>query len=380
MKILHTADWHLASPLTCRLSEAQARERRNELLSRFADMVQYAKAQDVCAVLICGDISDGGVLPFQIQDYLCDVMQNAAPIRFFLIPGNHDCILGSDAAANPTIGGIFSAGRFAVRGGLPENITVFGDAWETVPLLDGVTVSGRATAPTEKPLVPTVPSDAYHIVMLHGAVRQTETQTDAYDIDMSAMAQHHIDYLALGHYHSFQHGKLDQRGTWCYPGCPEGRGFDECGDKGFVLLTLNRDLSRGNPYVAQAEFIPFAKRRFHRVPLNIKDIPDSMQALEKAALLAVKEIPETDFIRVILCGEEEPETVRDIEYLQKRLSEKFYYAEVTDERKTRLNPEKYQYDISLRGEFVRRVMRSSLSDEEKADILHCGLAALRGEN
>lgn len=45
-----------------------------------------------------------------------------------------------------------------------------------------------------------------------------------------------IDYLALGHVHSFRQEKLDEQGIWCYSGCLEGRGFDECGTKGYVML------------------------------------------------------------------------------------------------------------------------------------------------
>ena len=46
------------------------------------------------------------------------------------------------------------------------------------------------------------------------------------------------DYLALGHVHAF--GGVQQAGRtfWAYPGCPEGRGFDELGDKGFLTGTV----------------------------------------------------------------------------------------------------------------------------------------------
>ncbi|MGM9625412.1 MAG: exonuclease SbcCD subunit D, partial [Eubacteriales bacterium] len=126
MKILHTADWHLASPITCRLSPEKAQERRQELLSRFSDMVRYAKENGICAVLLCGDTGDNGVLPFSIQDYLLDVMRTAADIRFFLIPGNHD------RESCDAVGGIFTKSRLEAAGGLPDHIRIFGSTWETV--------------------------------------------------------------------------------------------------------------------------------------------------------------------------------------------------------------------------------------------------------
>ena len=50
-----------------------------------------------------------------------------------------------------------------------------------------------------------------------------------------------IDYLALGHIHKYKQAELDQRGVYCYSGCLEGRGFDECGEKGFVLLDIDEE-------------------------------------------------------------------------------------------------------------------------------------------
>ena len=32
--------------------------------------------------------------------------------------------------------------------------------------------------------------------------------------------------------HKYKKEKLDNRGVYCYSGCLEGRGFDECGEKG----------------------------------------------------------------------------------------------------------------------------------------------------
>ena len=45
-----------------------------------------------------------------------------------------------------------------------------------------------------------------------------------------------IDYLALGHYHSYVSADIGKRATAVYCGTPEGRGFDEAGDKGYVVI------------------------------------------------------------------------------------------------------------------------------------------------
>ena len=58
MKILHTADLHIGSPLTSRISPAGARTRRRELLSTFDKLIACAKSERVSAVIIAGDLFD----------------------------------------------------------------------------------------------------------------------------------------------------------------------------------------------------------------------------------------------------------------------------------------------------------------------------------
>lgn len=369
MKILHSADWHLCSPLSCRLGEEKAKERRAELLSGFADMTAYARENGIRAILLCGDIGDNGTLPYAVQDYLLDTMTAEETIRFFLISGNHDRM------TQGTVGGIFTRGRRQ----LPRNLTVFGGEWETVRIGDAVTVSGCSFDGKTAASLPKLEKEDYNIVLLHGEIMESGEGTLGTDdiIPLTSLSEKNIDYLALGHYHSFRHGKLGRRGTWCYAGCPGGRGFDECGEKGFVVLNL--EIPKDGKVSCSAEFVPFARRRLHRVEVDVTDIPAALHALEDAVMTAVKVIPSADLVRVVLCGSDAPEIVRDTAYLTTRLSGRFYYIEVTDERKTALDMDAFRGDISLRGEFVRRVLSSPLTEKEKAEVLRCGLSAFDGE-
>ena len=70
--------------------------------------------------------------------------------------------------------------------------------------------------------------------MLHGMV--SEYGQEKKESHFGICVDGGIDYLALGHVHSFRQEKLDEQGIWCYSGCLEGRGFDECGTKGYVML------------------------------------------------------------------------------------------------------------------------------------------------
>ena len=50
---------------------------------------------------------------------------------------------------------------------------------------------------------------------------------------------------------------------WAYPGCPEGRGFDETGDKGCLWIEL--DAGGG----AEAQFLPLAARRYQVLEADV---------------------------------------------------------------------------------------------------------------
>ena len=57
----------------------------------------------------------------------------------------------------------------------------------------------------------------------------------------------------------------------------------------------------------------------------------------------------------------------------------FFYLRVKDKTERKINFEKYENDVSLKGEFIRLVKESSdLSDEEKSKIIMTGIKALAG--
>ena len=50
-----------------------------------------------------------------------------------------------------------------------------------------------------------------------------------------------------------------------------------------------------------------------------------------------------------------------------------------DKTRTIVRPEDYRYDISLKGEFVRLVLGSAMTEEETEQVLRLGIHALTGE-
>jgi DNA repair exonuclease SbcCD nuclease subunit len=181
-----------------------------------------------------------------------------------------------------------------------------------------------------------------------------------------------IDYLALGHEHSFRLEALDGRGVWAYAGCPEGRGFDECGEKGCVLLDTDA------PSEARVTFLKLNDRTLHELSVSLDGCASFGDVLHRVEA-AIADIPSRDMVKIVLRGALPPEVVRDPVHLRKMLNERFYFARVKDECRLLVRPEDYLGDISLKGEFIRTVLASSLTDEQKQRTIECGLRALRGE-
>ena len=94
---------------------------------------------------------------------------------------------------------------------------------------------------------------------------------------------------------------------------------------------------------------------------------------------AVSGIDGGDMVKVVLVGAISPELNCDIVHLGKLLEEKFYFARISDKTGLAICPEEYATDVSLKGEFIRTVMASDLSDADKQSTILCGLRALRGE-
>ena len=126
---------------------------------------------------------------------------------------------------------------------------------------------------------------------------------------------------------------------------------------------------------AVSRFLPFARRTLHDVPVDITGLM-TQEEIQRRIRGTVQGIPEKDMVKIRLTGRTAPEAERDAAWLRKWLEEDFYFLKVQDETTLWIRPEEYRYDVSLKGEFVRLVLASDMTDEEKEEILCRGIQAL----
>ena len=86
-----------------------------------------------------------------------------------------------------------------------------------------------------------------------------------------------------------------------------------------------------------------------------------------------------DMVKIFLSGSYTLETVKDIPQLEAFLKNNFFFAKLSDNSTMQINIDDYKNDISLKGEFVRQVLSSDLSTEEKDAVTMCGIRLIRGE-
>lgn len=357
MKLIHCADIHLDSKLRTNLTSSQARERRNELLLTFERMVSYGKENGVDAILIAGDLFDTGSVTVKTRTAVASAITENPEIEFYYLKGNHD-----------------TDNFLSAWEELPENLHLFSEEWKSYQLgevtISGVELSTENTNIIYDGLV--LDPNHLNLVMMHGQEATYQGRDKTEIIQIPELKNKYIDYLALGHIHSYTMEAIDARGKYCYSGCLEGRGYDECGEKGFVML----DIIDGK---IETEFVPFAKRLIHEVEIDISDLHNS-KLIDQKMEQELSKISNEDMVKVILKGKVSVYAERDLYYLETKHKESFYGFKLEDDLvRLQLNPKDYEKDASLKGEFIRLLMSKELDEEKESAIIELGLKALAGE-
>ena len=374
MKIIHCSDLHLDADLRSRFDEGSAADRRAELMNTFRRLCRQARELHARAVLICGDLFDTDTPSPSAVRAVEDLVLTYSEILFFCLRGNHDS----------------RSVLFRTRE-MPGNFRLFDSSWTVWELESGseeqrsagqrfaeqrkICIIGKEAGDGPFTPPPLDPSNV-NIVMLHGQIREGMSASDPETVPLSALRGIGIDYRALGHLHSYRSFPLDQRGTAVYSGCLEGRGFDECGECGFVLL--DTDNSSGG---IRSRFIPFASRNLYRIPCDVSGCVSDAEVYERiSSALSSSPAQARDLVRLELTGNLEYSCSPDPALIRAEWEDGYHYFDCVDNTVAVVHSEDFLCDATLKGEFVRIVSAAGgLDENERAAVLRCGLRALPGE-
>lgn len=279
MKILHSADWHLDAPLTSHAPD-HAQYLRRELLEIPQRVVDLCRRSGCRMMLLSGDLFDGPCSRESLDAVRHALEEAAVPV--FISPGNHDHIWEKSPYITEE---------------WPENVHIFKhNMMESVVVkeLDCRVWGGAFTGPESMGLLEGFRAEGterYALGVLHGD--PGTSQSPYCPVTALQVRDSGLDYLALGHIHeggSFREGST----LTAWPGCAMGRGFDETGRKGVLIVNLEEE--------AEAEFVPLPGPRFY----DFKVRPGEQIAARLPAMGS------DDFFRVTLVGETEPPDLEGI--------------------------------------------------------------------
>ncbi len=340
IKLIHAADLHLDSPFSG-LAPEQAALRRKEQRELLAALTELCNARGADLLLLAGDLFDGVHVYRDTVEALCRALE-ACRCRVLIAPGNHDWLSpGSPyrTAAWPENVHIFKDARIEALDFPDLNCRVYGAGFTQEhpgPLLEGFRAEDDGKT---------------QLMVIHG---DASGAGDYNPVTRAQIEASHLDYLALGHVH--KGGSLQLGGTLCaWPGCLMGRGFDECGEKGVLSVTIDADRF-------SAEFVPLGARRYEILELQAGE--DPLRTIE-AALPANTE---RDIYRIILRGES-----RGIELpaLQTALEGRFFSLELQDRTTLPLELWAAAGEDSLKGRFLARLQEryAQASEDERQTVL-----------
>lgn len=357
LKLFHAADLHLDSGFESLPPEAAESRRKGqrELLFHIADTAQGKGAQ---ALLLSGDVFENDNVSAETQRAFCNAM-GGLDMPVFVSPGNHDPYTASSVWA---------------RMNLPENVRVF--RGEEITCADYPKLNARFWGagfmnsfcpPLLKGFEPPEKSDGiFDVLVLHGDL--SPGFSDYCPITRAELEKSGMDYAALGHIHTGGGLQFAGKTAFAYPGCTEGRGYDELGEKGGLFITLS-------PTGANAEFIPLGGVRYEIFELDVSggDAPDIINQ-------ATADLSDKDYCRIILRGE--LKLPIDLIYLRKALEGRFAELQLRDETVEKRDVWEQAGQDSLTGLFLEKlkVLLEAAHDDRRRRIIELaaryGLAAL----
>lgn len=367
VKILHCADIHLDAPLTG-LPVRLIALRQEELRQTFGKIIDVANQKDVNIFLISGDLFDSEQVKKTTIDYLVNKFREIGHIPVVIAAGNHDSL---------------SKSYYYHKVTWPENVHIFDEEIECLdfPKLNCCVYGKSFLKPIEEnnALKNFCVDDKnkINIMILHAEVTTSGSQSQYHPITPQDIKNSGLDYLALGHVHGYSGINKTGNTFWSYPGTPEGKGFDELGEKGFVIGDVYKE------YV-QLDFQAINKRQYEVIEIDVTGFT-TYDEMVKKALDAMGENSKEHFYKLIFKGEISEDFNIRMDVVLDRLKDHACMVKAVNRTEFSIDFDHDFAEDTLKNVFINSIKRSveEANEEEHKRLykraLKIGLSALNGE-
>ena len=361
-RILHMADVHLGARHDD-LGPAAAAQRERQFTA-FHRAVELALDEKADLVLICGDLFDSNSQPKRSVERAATELGRLVDrhIPVVIIPGTHDCYEPS------SIYRVFDLAEMAGAQPGSDAVTVLTDTKRSVhfPQID-TTVYGFVYPTKRAPGSPLTNfkvdagGDSLSVGMIHGSFPiPGKFDQDEVLFTEAEVAASGLDYLALGHWHSFREGSVGDT-AWAYSGAPEPVALDQDGAGQVLLVELSkRDAARATVSIKP---IQVGRTTFEKLELDAGAIT-SQGELEKT----LRERADTDkVLDVRLRGVKPDDLDLHVDELEKQLQGAFLRLRVRDSSVASLPETPLAPPDTILGAFARDFGARIVEHEERGD-------------
>lgn len=356
VKILHCADLHFDTPFK-ELNKETSQVSKEELLQVFKNIIDLTINENVEVLLIAGDVFDNLTVNKNTLFFISNQMKRIKNVKVFISPGNHDP---------------YNEKSFYRIIKWPENVYIFNGNMkfkEVEELNLIVWGAGFKNNYEEKTLLREVNADKdkINIMLIHGDIVSGNSKNEYNPIYINDIYKSDIDYIALGHRHKFTGILKEGRTSYAYSGCPQGRGFDEEGEKGIII----GEVYKGG---TDLKFIKTSKREYIIREIDISNTNTYDEVIFKILEDIDSKDIKKNFYKIILKGQIKEHFTLNENILMERLKDKFYYIKIVNDTSIAIDLKELSMDYSIKGKFIENMFNkiNNANDDEK-EILELAL-------
>lgn len=361
VKVLHCGDMHFDTPFSD-LPREISEIRREELKETFGNIVTLAKKEKVDLFFIAGDLFDNLRVEKSTLEFIKNQMERLGSIKVFIAAGNHDP---------------YNEQSFYSMIEWPENVHIFGEGLEAIEIEElNTVVYGTSfkdkyikTSNLKGFICDSKYNDSIKLMVLHGDISNMENGNEYNPITLSHINNSKVDYIALGHRHSFSEIKREGNTYYAYSGCPEARGFDELGDKGVIIGEV------GKNYVS-LNFHSVCKRRYFEREVDVTGCFTNEEIKERILLnISKEERQEGNLFKILLKGQVSEEMLIKEKVIENKIKDKFFFVKVKDATTLKVDYETLSEEFSIKGIFSAKILRAMEDSQgtEENEILQLAL-------